>query len=339
MQNDSPNITVLMPVYNAQAYLKMAIDSILNQTLTNFELLIINDGSTDESEEIILSYEDKRIRYIKNDRNIKLIATLNKGIKLSLGKYIARMDADDISHPDRLRKQFELLEKNPKIGVCGTWFETIEKSVKISKYPKDDISIRIKMLYQCPFCHPSVMYRKDILVKNDLSYNTNYIHAEDYELWVQLAKYTKFANIPEVLLQYRIHATNVSIKHQDEQIDNSKKIVKLLFNRLGINLTDDQYKLYLKIAYADFSFNEKEILEAEKLLSNIYSMNKVAEWISEPKFKEYIFSKWFDICTNSTHLGIKIFKLYYYSVLSSPSIISKTQLFKFLIKSLIRKKS
>ena len=118
----SATVTVLMPVYNGEMYLREAIDSILHQTFTDFEFLIINDGSTDNSETIILSYDDSRIRYEKNDSNLKLIATLNKGIELAKGKYIVRMDADDISIPDRIEKQVAFLEKNPDVGICGSWF-------------------------------------------------------------------------------------------------------------------------------------------------------------------------------------------------------------------------
>src|ERR1017187_7276972 len=132
MKNNSPYITVLMPVYNAAPFLREAIDSILNQTFKNFELLIINDGSTDNCEEIILTYKDPRIRYIKNETNIKLISTLNKGIKLSKGKYIVRMDADDISFPDRIEKQVNYMETNPAIALCGTWFSSFGDRAGIS---------------------------------------------------------------------------------------------------------------------------------------------------------------------------------------------------------------
>ena len=130
MIESSPIVTVLMPVYNAEKYLAEAINSILNQTFTNYELLIINDGSTDKSEEIILKYSDKRIRYIKNDKNIRLVATLNKGIELAKGKYIARMDADDISVPTRLEKQITLLENNEDIGVCGSFLYVFGENIR-----------------------------------------------------------------------------------------------------------------------------------------------------------------------------------------------------------------
>ena len=148
-------VTVLMPVYNAEQYLREAIGSILHQTFTDFEFIIINDGSTDRSEEIIKSYTDTRIRYYKNESNLKLIATLNKGFDLAGGKYIARMDADDISLPNRLQLQFELMEKNPEVGLCGTWFEnfTEEEPTGVAKYSPDHETICFTHLYQIHLSH------------------------------------------------------------------------------------------------------------------------------------------------------------------------------------------
>jgi glycosyltransferase involved in cell wall biosynthesis len=136
--NTNPLVTVLMPVYNGEEFLHEAIESILKQTYLNFELLIINDGSTDSSENIILSYPDTRIRYIKNESNIKLIATLNNGFALAQGKYIVRMDADDYSVKERLQKQVAFMEANPEVTLAGSWFETIgDEPSRVVKYESD----------------------------------------------------------------------------------------------------------------------------------------------------------------------------------------------------------
>lgn len=328
-----------MPVYNAEAFLRESIDSILNQSFAEFEFLIINDGSTDQSETIIKSYTDKRIRLINNDTNLKLITTLNKGIELAKGEYIARMDADDISHPDRLKKQFEFLESHPEIGICGTWFESIGQNKSVLKYPQDDTMIRIKMLYQCPFCHPSVMIRKTILAENNLKYNPNFAHAEDYELWTQLSRFTKFANIPEVLLKYRLHEANVSNKHSKEQRINTQIIIQNQFQLLGINLSEREYLLYLKIAYSDFNFSLPELMEAEKLLSALSSNNEKLKIISIHEFNVYLSERWYSICTNSSVLGTVVLKIYFKAKLAKIHNLSLPEKLKFFIKCLIRKGS
>ncbi|MFT5919102.1 MAG: glycosyltransferase involved in cell wall biosynthesis, partial [Granulosicoccus sp.] len=146
--NEIPLVTVLLPVYNAEKFLEQAIRSVLDQTFTEFEFLIINDGSTDRSEEIIVSFNDSRIRYIKNETNLKLIKTLNKGIEFASGKYIARMDADDISLPTRFEQQVALLEKQPEIGVCGTncIIFTTKGEESPSQYASDNDEIKFNML-------------------------------------------------------------------------------------------------------------------------------------------------------------------------------------------------
>lgn len=194
-------VSVVLPAYNAELYLKEALDSILQQTFTNFELIILNDGSTDSTEDIILSYEDSRIVYVKNQENLGLIGTLNKGISLAKGKYIARMDADDIALPKRLSKQISFLEANTQYGVVGAFAQIID-SKEIYKVPITNEAIKAFLYIDSPFIHPSVVIRKDLLSSN--LYDHQYHRIEDYELWVRLSAQTKFYNIPEILLKYRV---------------------------------------------------------------------------------------------------------------------------------------
>ena len=211
--NHNPLVTVLMPVYNGEKYLEEAIKSILNQTFKDFEFLIINDGSTDNSVKIIESFNDPRLRLIHNESNLGLIKTLNKGLKLSNGKYIARMDCDDISLPKRLSIQVRFMEKHQEIGVCGSWVKIIglEQSF-INKYPQKHKEARAYLLFNTPFAHPAVVVRKELVQKYQLEYNENYKHAEDYELWSRIIDYTKISNIPKVLLHYRMHPESASKK-------------------------------------------------------------------------------------------------------------------------------
>jgi len=224
MKKNSLIVSVIMPVYNAELYLKDAIDSILNQTFINFEFLIINDGSTDKSKEIILSYNDKRIRYFENQKNLKLIKTLNKGLSLAKGKYIIRMDADDISFLDRFEKQVTFMENNPNIGLCGSNAQAIGSSSNIFKCPSTHSEIINAFIIKSPFIHPSVIMRNSVIIKNNLHYDENYIHAEDYKLWLEFIKLTDVSNMPEILLKYRISETQITNKYAKEQAVTSQKI-------------------------------------------------------------------------------------------------------------------
>ena len=219
-----PQITVLMSVYNCAEFVKIAIDSILQQSFSDFEFIIIDDCSTDNSREIINCFKDKRIRLVCNDSNIGLSGSLNKGILLSNGRYIARMDADDISYYNRLKVQFEFMERHPDIGVCGTWLKTFgDKNIEW-RYPVESDPIKCCLLFESPFAHPTVMIRRDTLIKNKILYDASNQITEDYDFWVRLSNITNFANIPEVLYSYRLHQRQAGCVRASEQRTASRKI-------------------------------------------------------------------------------------------------------------------
>lgn len=222
----TPLISVIMPVYNGEKYVEEAIESVLNQTFKHFEFIIINDGSTDSSKELILSYNDNRIVYVENVENLRLIKTLNKGLKLAKGKYIARMDADDIAHRTRFEKQVEVLESNSNIGLCGTNYRTFGKYSKLNIKPENNKDIGDHFIVESPIGHPTVMIRKAILFKYSLKYNENYPHAEDYKLWLDILKHAELYNIQEFLLEYRTFDNQISSRYNKEQGLTSKKIRK-----------------------------------------------------------------------------------------------------------------
>lgn len=221
-----PKISVLMPVYNTEEiFLREAIESILNQTYADFEFLIIDDGSTNNTEDIILSYKDERIKYIKNEQNIGLIKTLNKGINLAQGEYIARMDSDDISLPERFAKQVKFLDENPDIDVLGTWFQCLPSGRIVETSPKDKDIKEHLLVNSNDIGHPTVMIRRATIIKYELKYDENALYVEDYALWLSLIDKIKFANLTEVLLNYRIHGNNVCNKNATAQSLNCQKIM------------------------------------------------------------------------------------------------------------------
>lgn len=205
---NDPKISVIMPAYNAKRYIAEAIESILNQTFKDFEFIIIDDCSIDNTWEIIQEYakKDKRIIPLINKDNLKLSKTLNEGIAIARGKYIARMDADDISVEDRLQRQFDYMEKNSDVGIVGGSMEIRDLNNKIigkRRYNLADDQIRKKIYRYSPFCHPLIMIRKSVLSQIG-DYDEKWNPAEDYELYFRIGKCSKFANLDDVLLKYRI---------------------------------------------------------------------------------------------------------------------------------------
>ncbi len=199
-----------MPVYNGATYLREAIDSILTQTFVDFEFLIINDGSTDLSETIIATYDDPRIKYLKNDHNLGLVNTLNLGIEAAQGEYIARMDADDISLPTRFATQVAFLDQQPEVGACGTayrYFGEVNEEKVLPSNPKEAF-----VLLSSTSClgHPTSMIRKSVLDRHSIRYESAYEYAEDYAFWIRISQVASLCSLPESLLLYRWHPHNKS---------------------------------------------------------------------------------------------------------------------------------
>jgi glycosyltransferase involved in cell wall biosynthesis len=215
-----PLVSVIMPVYNCGRYIEAAIESILNQSYANLEFVIIDDCSTDNTREVIGAYTDNRIVFLKKEENTGYISSLNLGIELSKGLFLARMDGDDISHSERLSKQVGFLSSNPGIVLCGTWYELMSTNERV-EYPVENEAIKISLLDFCALGHPTVMFRKEFLIENQLRYDQLFYPAEDYELWTRIAAIGQMANIPEVLLSYRLHEEQVSQTAQSAQLKNS----------------------------------------------------------------------------------------------------------------------
>lgn len=217
------NISVVMSVYNGERYLVEAIDSILNQTYSDFEFIIINDCSTDKTAEILQSYNDARIKIINNDENLRLPASLNKGLRLAKGKYIARMDADDIALPDRFEKQISYLEKNQEVAVIGgslIVFNEQEGEIYTQKADCNELLDKYYLI-PSPILHPTAMLRKSMTVDEGYFYNEKYTSAQDYDLWLRIAKKHKINNIADIVLKYRVHSNSISQQRKEEQQMNA----------------------------------------------------------------------------------------------------------------------
>lgn len=310
-------ISVVLPVYNGEKYLQEAIESILTQTYTNFEFIIINDGSTDNSLEIIEKYKSKDNRVIVISRENKgLIVTLNEGIGVAKGKYIARMDQDDISLPERFEVQVKFMEENLDIGICGSWIKSFGENIKAYKWKLSSSNKRLKteLLFSSCFAHPSVMIKKEILIKNNLYYDNFFVNAEDFKLWSELSYVTNFSNIDKVLLKYRILNTSMT-RVADKNIEKRYEIISKIFikylNELNIQNTEEENRLHFNLSVNtrirdnDISFNELKKYFDKLILANNLSkvfdkveLNKVLgkKWLWNFVYKKElraIFSKYF----------------------------------------------
>lgn len=285
MQNQ-PLVSVLMPVYNCENYILEAVESILQQTYFNFELLIIDDCSTDGTVDIIKSLNDDRIQLHVKLKNSGYTNSLNYGLQIANGKYIARMDGDDISLPKRFEKQVTYLEANDDVVVCGSALEIINKNTVIN-FKEFNQDIKGKLLCGNHIAHPSVMMRKEVFVKNGLTYDIDKEPAEDFDLWVRMLKFGKLYNFKEVLLKYRVHEKQVSYERQKQQNSTAIKIRIELLNYLDghINLNDTQL---LEKAYNELNFLEfNDIQEFIKLKEKLINLNK-NEFFNKEDLESYL---------------------------------------------------
>jgi glycosyltransferase involved in cell wall biosynthesis len=282
MNKTAPSISVLMPVYNAEKYVGRAIDSILNQTFSDFELLIFDDASTDNSLKIIERYKDERIIITRYDQNAGYVRSMNEGIEKARGSYIARMDADDISYPERLEKQFYFMRDNAGVGVTATWYDIFGVESGLVTPPSNHDSIVLSMLLNInPIGNPSAMFRKELLQENNLKYDNSFVPSEDYHLWINLIGKTQFHILPEPLLKYCLHDENISIARKVQQKEQSwlirKMAVELFLERSLTACETDALKLRHHCLYKHKELTKRDMNNYEKLYLSLARSNKVKD--------------------------------------------------------------
>ena len=227
-------VTVLMSVHNDLRFLPEAVDSVLGQTFDDFEFLVVDDGSTDGSGDYLVSVRDPRVRVLRNAANLGLTRSLNRGLDGAAGRFIARMDADDVAEPERLKRQIAYLQENRDVGIVGTSRTLIDEHGRFVAHApaaESDADVRWKCLLGNPVAHPTVMLRKEVLDAHGLRYDESFRTAQDYELWTRLLTVTRGANLREPLLRYRMR-DGMSRVHRSDQLQNHDRIAFAAIRRL-----------------------------------------------------------------------------------------------------------
>lgn len=332
-----PKISVVMAVHNGMPFLSEAVDSILGQSFREFEFIVIDDASSDGSFRLLREIDDERVRTITNKKQLGLSRCLNKGLAAAKGKYIARMDHDDISLPGRLAAQLDYLEANPKIDVLGTWARTLGlRREQTWKYPTGDSEIRAEMLFNSVLVHSSVMLRRSSFAKYKLRYAPKVARAQDYELWRRAAKHLHFANLRKVLLRYRIHPQQVGHKHGRQQQAVAATVRAGQLNALGLRPSQAQVNLHNSISQWRFPASRAGLLEVESWLSTIRDANSKTR-LYDPKVLDAVLERrWWAACRAAVSLGKPAWELYKGSSLASQGSRSATDKAVFWSKALLR---
>jgi glycosyltransferase involved in cell wall biosynthesis len=300
-----PLVTVIMPVYNAASYLEEAVNSILNQTFVDFEFLIFNDGSTDSSSSVLNNIYDSRIVLYDYKDNTGYVKHLNKGLEVAKGKYIARMDSDDIALPTRFAQQVALLEEEPEVGLCGTAYNNFGARSYTVKVPLNDSEAKRYLLRDSPFGHPTVMFRKSIIEQYSFCYDKDYMPAEDYKLWYDFSKVSKIKNLPDVLLHYRVHLHQISSYMNETQRNNADKVRVLQLLDKGFILNAKEQQLYCQILQCTACpQTDTEFSELIDLMWKISNQNKQLLAYDTTWFEQFFIDSW----RNAVN-GVQQFKL------------------------------
>lgn len=305
MNPEKDLVSVIMSNYNTpEEYLRSAIESILNQTYQNFEFIIIDDCSTDNSLSIIESYSDERIKVIRNEKNLGITKSLNRGLKAATGEYVARMDADDISLEKRFEKQVEFLKSHPDHIVCGTGVELIGdwQSKHSNKFicrtipQKDEFRIYLLFGNYPNIVHPTAMFNRNLLLKHNITYNERYPLAQDYRMWISCSEVAECANLSETLLNYRVHGKAVSNDKKELQKNIAYQIMQEQLDKLHISLTEEYADIH-----KDFLSTRKEYnTECKKWIKTLLKYNKKYNVYNQKLFKKILYKKWAEI----TYFGI-----------------------------------
>jgi glycosyltransferase involved in cell wall biosynthesis len=305
-----PLVSVTMPVYNGEKYLKEAIDSVLNQSYKNIELIIVNDASTDSTKKIIHAYSDSRIRYVENETNSGIVYSRNRGVVEAEGEFVATLDSDDIAMQNRIEKQVDFLCKNPDFGMCGTFYHTIDRNgnfIGRIRYPTGNVDIITSMILGNCFGNSTIMIRSKIV--KELKYRKGYDIAEDYDLWCRIAKIAKLANLPIYGTLYRVHGNNVSVARMNDLLVVEIKIIKQILKDMNVEFSEREFEIHLNFFKRNIGYfnNRTHFKELEDWLIKLY---KCA--IRENKYNpllllELIADKWMVIAFGVRQYG----KLFY----------------------------
>lgn len=278
-------ISIVMALHNSEEYVEDAVYSVLNQTFSNFELIIVNDASTDNSLKVIkkIAEKDRRIIIIDLLKNVGVSNARNVALDKTRGEFIVIMDSDDVCKPDRLEVQIDFLEKNLDYGVCGSWLQILNENgeQEVWRSPIEHFDILAHQLFYNAIYNPTVMIRASIIRESNISYDTSYAVAEDYNLWYSLHKFCKFKNIPKVLLLYRKLNDGKSLSFDPRMRDMTNRVIKNFISELELSTKDNQLAIHFAISSWDKFYLLKNKNGYENWVEQITLANSLTNYTSE----------------------------------------------------------
>lgn len=310
-------VSVFMPVYNSARFLDDSIKSILSQTFIDFDLIIVNDGSTDNSLDIIKKYQLAYNRIIVVDRPHRGTAvTRNEGLALAKGEYLALMDSDDTMHPERLSRQIDFLDNNKNIVACGTMMKQFGEKSSVVRQPLDPDIIKIALLFSPSISNATAMMRLSKIVENKITYKETDFQSQDYRFWAKVSQIGKISNINKVLYYYRSHKNQATQAHRHNQLKIHKEIASDLLQDIGLQLTDQELSVFLLDEFRGEETPDKiwnlttTLPSLTRLFDQLMSINNENLFFDKEKLRQYLCFKYENICLLFGFKGIKAGRMY-----------------------------
>lgn len=330
-----PLVSVIMPAYNAEKYIQQAIASVLNQSLTDFELIIIDDGSIDKTAFIVKSFSDARIVFISNERNLGLIYSRNLGVCSAKSSFVAFLDSDDIAFPQRLKTQYDYLMARPDLCAVGSWTQPMDENgiyrEYIWKYIGDSDFLKCTLFFRSYITTSAFFIRTSVI--RGLMFSAEYELGEDYDLYNRCVQDHIIENIQEALIAYRVHAKNTTKIKKIYLEDSLNKISKNLLSKLGVEATSKDLKLHRYLEWLD-SDPDPDILEKSKLwLEKILDANKNSGIYPSVAFYHAVAERWFAVCYANAQLGLPVLWLFLQGPIAIKGVVTLKQYVMLVVKA------
>lgn len=300
----SPRVSVIMPVFNNRAHVGAAIRSVLAQSLRDFELIVVDDASSDGSPEVVAQFADDRIRLFRHSKNEGVGAARNHGLDVAHGEFVAPLDADDLFAPNRLREQVDVMERRPRLGLCGSWVRVFGGGFPfLMTVPSGAGVVRASMLLTNPFVHSSVLLRRSVLLEHGLRYPAGQPAAIDYDLWLQCARVTEIDNIPRPLAYYRRNPAGITSRHGNYANQRLLAGVGRELARLLPDVDDAALRFHAEVGHGSGMRSRDELKRARDWMGELLERNRQLGIYPTDALESAVAHAWFRVCRNSSHLG------------------------------------
>lgn len=332
----SPRVSILLPVYNVAQYIEATIDSILKQTFTDFELLILDDCSTDETAIKIKSINDPRIKFIQNPHNLGRAGTDNAGLQHARGEYIAKMDGDDICHRERLAKQVNLLDQRPDVNVVGSWMQNFGASNYLNRYPEQPTAAQVLTLFTLPTGNPSVMLRASLFRELGMQYDAALRQTEDYDFFARYICELRIFNLQQALINYRVPPDVRKKDILSERAFVSDEVRERLLSSWGVPFTARELQVHNTIAMLERPNSNVTLAEVDAWLRKLLQYNQEQPLFESSALRRGLGERWFEVCYTYRQFRLRDMQTYYRSPLASDFPLSGKRILKFWLQTLRR---